>query len=774
MSAASSFATSRASAFVTSTNDFLRLSTAEKLWRALNPLGWSYIRIVVPAASIIVLPREGHPMLPADIRKLSLPASRLLLPRLKPLFYLFKVIILPQAVTATTLYMVLRYLLKDSDQLDAQRDRLGRGENERTSIAAHRTSPGPKSKDSSRLFSGTSRPQVFMLPCSHETDIDMIATSPDGQLMVSVGVDDSVCLWRFTYGQMASGTREPLLAQPVILEGPIHAASVSSDKRWVAVCSATGLVRIWRILDDSPPTSQDLRVLSEDRSERIIAVSFDCPTINYDDPFIDIAQETQHTLTRPALFVALNDGEILSVDDELHVTTIIRSFGQASRVFFLPPKGQTEDGMWIVSASQSAVTVYGKTGTLWSGLGFSAEAPTEDNIFCASRARLDSGDPATEIIAFGRRSGLVEIFNASGTLLVMIGQSLLGEGIRRVDLAVPSFSRCAQCGCSSSEGFFVISSTAQQVYVDRILPSSAILCRCSSARRSVLGDDSTSKSSSPSSGSPSKAPFVVPPRPARTRFTPYNSPRRSPSLLPPVSNGDFPLSFHGARRFSNNMQRDGSTSPKRAHIIPLIETPGQPGIEREMKVYPLGAVISPSGSGNWMVMRDTLVGIRRVASGIDDSQWQLWAIDLTIPWNGHALVVETADLGSLIRRSNVRPMTDVGNSIRDRRTERLVSLKGRAPFPSASSSLSIPTHSPLSYVEVHPFTCCGPGSVVAGFGNRLGVISLPERVKSEPGLGSSGAGISTRRPVMSARAPPPRRNERIMDNAEANMSSKTK
>ena len=713
-------------------------------------------------------------MLPADIRKLSLPTSRLLLPRLKPLFYLFKVIILPQAVTATSLYTLLRYLLKDSDLLDAQRDRLGRGEIERRSSAAHGMTPGPTTRHCSSFFTATSRPQVHMLPSSHETDIDMIASSPDGQLMVSIGVDNSVCLWRFTNGQMASGTREPLLAQNENLEGPIHVASVSSDKRWVAVCCATGLVRIWRILDDNPSTAQDMQVMSKDRSTRIAAVSFDRPSIDPDDPFIDTAHEMQHTSIRPALYVALFDGEILSVDHELQLTTIIRSIGPSSRVFFLPFKGQTEDGMCIVTASPSGVTVYGKSGSLWSGLDFSAEASPEDNISCACRARLDSGDPATEIIALGRRSGLVEIFDNSGNFLVMIGQSLLGEALRRVDIAVPPISRCAQCGCSSAEGFFVISSTAQQVYVDRILPISAIFCRCPTARRSVLGDESTSKSSSPTKGSPSKGPLVVPPKPARSRFTPYSSPKRSPSLLPPVSYGDFPLSFHGTRRFSNNMQRDGSTSPDRANPSPPIETPGHTGIDRDMKVHPLGAVISPNGSGNWMVVRDTLVGIRRAGSGIDDTQWQLWAIDLTNPWNGHGLVVETADLGTLIQRSNVRPMTDNGTSIRDRRTERLVSLKGRALFPSVSRSLSIPTHPPLGYVEVHPFTSCGPGSVVAGFGNRLGIITIPERVKSEAGQGSSGVGISARRPVGSVRAPPPRRNGSNIENAEAIRSLKMK
>ena len=104
------------------------MSTPERLWRALNPEGWPSVRVMVPAASIVVLPRTGHRMLPGDIRKLSLSTSRLLLPRLKPLFYLFKVVVLPQAVTATALYALLLYLLKDSELLDAQRDRIDRGD----------------------------------------------------------------------------------------------------------------------------------------------------------------------------------------------------------------------------------------------------------------------------------------------------------------------------------------------------------------------------------------------------------------------------------------------------------------------------------------------------------------------------------------------------------------------------------------------------------------------------------------------------------------------
>jgi hypothetical protein len=141
---------------------------------------------------------------------------------------------------------------------------------------------------------------------------------------------------------------------------------------------------------------------------------------------------------------------------------------------------------------------------------------------------------------------------------------------------------------------------------------------------------------------------------------------------------------------------------------------------------------------------------RRVGSGIDEAGWQVWTLDLCSPWNGTMLVVERAPLDWLVRRTMTHRPTLSGSanegetSMRDRRAERLLGLSGRASFTSQSQtnfgggraggggggsargSFAVPTHPGLAYVQVHPIVSRDPTSLVAGFGNRLGVVVLPE------------------------------------------------
>ncbi len=710
-------------------------------------------------------------MLPADIRKLSLPTSRLLLPRLKPLFYLFKVVILPQAVTATALYMLLRYLLKDTELLDAQRNRLGRGETAHPIEEESDVATGLPTIAGSKLLTSAVAPRVHMLPCSHETDIDIIASSADGQLLISVGIDDSICLWRFAGSQAAVGTREALEIPTVTAEDPIVAAAISNDKQWAAVCSASGQVQLWRLPDDGPTTAQDAHHVLEGCSARVTAITFGNPTSILKDPFATGLQSETEELTPPPLLIAYNNGAVSLCRMETDGASVIRSTGLGSRVFFLSSEGLGEDDVRIIIAGHSAVTLYQRTGSTWSGLMLPSDLSPNDRITCVSLSRLQMRDDSTVLIALGHRSGLVEVFDPAGLLITVIGSTQSGEAIRHVEIASPHMSRCTGCGTANTEGFFVMSSSASQVYLDCVLPYTSLFCRCATPRRSASMDEAPKETSS-RKGSPSKGSLVVPPSMGRAHPSPSSSPKQPPSLLLPVSNGDFPLSSHGSRRLSS-IYREGPDRPPSPNPSATMGNSHPNGSAehsrnvRDLEVHPLGAVVSASGGG-WAVLRDTLLGIRRSSGGIDDSQWQIWAIDLSTPWNGTALIVETADLNTLIRKTPVQPLGEAGVSMRDRRSERLSSLNGRAPFPSLSSSSSIPIHPSLGYVELHPFARRGSATIVAGFGNRLGVISLPEKamdpnesqISTGPGAGSRTSSRVSHTP------PPPRRMGGVLDNAD--------
>ena len=265
--------------------------------------------------------------------------------------------------------------------------------------------------------------------------------------------------------------------------------------------------------------------------------------------------------------------------------------------------------------------------------------------------------------------------------------------------------------------------------------------------------------------SPYRLPAIVSPGPSGSRLSPDPSPKRSPSLPPPLSLYEFPVSSHGARRLST-IHREGLDRPPSPNgiatgdsetngsAVPWDMGHGGPSSWRAQK-HGRGFLVHYTGYTDWHPPK--WLWDRRYTMG-DVGRWTL-----TAPWNGSTLRVEASHLSDLMRRPMPRkalddgPLKQDGISMRDRRSERLLSLSGRAPFPSVGASISVPTHPPLGYVEIHPFARKGEGSIIAGFGNRLGVISLSKSLSTTDTIKSSTGS------TIAKSLPPPRRKGSIMD-----------
>lgn len=766
--------------FATTVDDLAALTASEGLWRALNPAGWPFVRLVIPTASIIVLPTSGHSASPLDVLKLASPVPRRL-PRLKPFFYLFKVVVLPQALTAGSLWALLAYLLKDADLLDAQRNRGGRGEDVPKIISA-----GPRSR-SSELSTIASRLRVDMLPCGHASDIDIIASSRKGSLAISVSIDDTISLWRF-HSQPGTGTREVLRA-PTPLSN-IAACAISLDETHVAIATSKGTVQIWRLSEDGPAKPLNpLRLRQVETHSRIIGIQFtddrqttpnDIFHPNGTGAMVEISADNRS----PIVTVLCSDATIISVN-HVHGERVIHSSNKASHA--LVPA--TSDG----TASVVAIDAYEETLHMasddWEPVSLQSHRVPGDSATTTSPLRELAGHRDDKLLAVGRVSGLVEVFDTTGVLVAAVGQTQDMASIQQVDIASPASSRCTGCNVTCDEGFYVISTSSEQkVFVDRIIPPHTLVCRCSVPRRSF--DESARGSVAMGSPSKSAESLVVPPSAARAKISPSTSPRRSPSLLPPTSNGEFPLSSHGTRKLSAYQSHESLMATPNSAMngslgLSINDTNGEHGPDghhpldwSDMEVFPLGAVSAPDG--NWIILDDTIVGLRRSSPGIGHDQWQVWAVDLTAPYNGSTLNVETIPLIELEARTQdalfaAIQSEDGGHSSGAQRTERLLSLSGRATFPPIRGSLSVPTYPNLAYTEIGSFQRLGHRGFIAGFGNQVGVFTLDKRGETEVdtghyGLGvmmtprsrlnsASGGGVDNKRPstMLGLTPPPPRK-----------------
>lgn len=103
-------------------------SMGAQIWHMIRPkLGDSVtVRILEPTR--LLLPNSDIILHPTDLLHSLDPVKRPWLPRFKPIYHLLKVVVMPQILTASALYMILLYLLKDADLLDAQRNKRYAGE----------------------------------------------------------------------------------------------------------------------------------------------------------------------------------------------------------------------------------------------------------------------------------------------------------------------------------------------------------------------------------------------------------------------------------------------------------------------------------------------------------------------------------------------------------------------------------------------------------------------------------------------------------------------
>lgn len=134
------------------------------------------------------MPSSGIKVKPSQLIGSLQAMNRPLLPRIKPIFYLLKIVVLPQLATAFLLWLVLLYLLKDADLLDAQRERaeVDDVELEEMSMTEAVRIPG------TRLGQIVKQSEADTIPTIDYTDILQIWTDQSASLVVIADSDNKM------------------------------------------------------------------------------------------------------------------------------------------------------------------------------------------------------------------------------------------------------------------------------------------------------------------------------------------------------------------------------------------------------------------------------------------------------------------------------------------------------------------------------------------------------------------------------------------------------
>ncbi|KAF8655806.1 hypothetical protein AX16_002891 [Volvariella volvacea WC 439] len=184
------------------------------LWETLNPNQAPLLHVRLEMPTVITLnldvDESGHQDHPAGAHHERYPfhsRDKSTMRRTWQLLeWFFKVMVLPIGATTLALWGLCLYLLKDADLLEAQRNKPEKGDDLNSGSVNGKSGKGLGKRRSGLLRSGADddddnevavKNVVFeTLPRALNCDVEWMKSSRDGKVMVCVGVDDEVVLWK--------------------------------------------------------------------------------------------------------------------------------------------------------------------------------------------------------------------------------------------------------------------------------------------------------------------------------------------------------------------------------------------------------------------------------------------------------------------------------------------------------------------------------------------------------------------------------------------------
>jgi WD40 repeat protein len=201
------------------------------IWKTLNPLSAPllYLRIELPAIVTFRPDSDGV----EQIKHQKTLRPRFSMRTFRFIVWLLKIMVLPIVTTTSALWILLRYLLKNAELLEAQRCRAD-GTDE---------SSGDRKPLNSHVSFST-------LPRAFASDVELIAASKDGKTVISVGLHNEITIWRVDQGTKVSVDTGNVLLRAASTSSVISTLTrVAIDTRGIycAVGTGAGVVAVWAI-----------------------------------------------------------------------------------------------------------------------------------------------------------------------------------------------------------------------------------------------------------------------------------------------------------------------------------------------------------------------------------------------------------------------------------------------------------------------------------------------------------------------------------------------
>ncbi|KAF9025162.1 hypothetical protein BDZ89DRAFT_1068538 [Hymenopellis radicata] len=655
------------------------------LWKTLNPTE-SILHLRIESPTILTFRPD------ADYTN-SLPKSyRTRWRSFRSLVWsLFRIMVLPISSTTVALYGLLLYLLKDTELLEAQKNRAHVEEEESAP-------PEVSSLRSQASFS--------TLPRAFASDVELIASSTNGQVVITVGLQNEIVIWHLDVQTHVSiDATDVLLRSASTSTNPSTVTCVAMDGsgEHCAVGTGAGVVAVWSIkrervhalphlfLDHSSAGVADIQFLSIRKSSKTPPQSRPTSPMEPVVPVSLVAVYESGTVAKWSVA-------------QLSTAVLLQPCGRASivkpRLLRMSPHNNLLVAFFLDDGKLDVQEANDQDKLLMPDFCVPAGNPT-DFASVVHACRILMGDETRTVVGVATEAGVISLWDGLTGEMIRTLDETFGK-ITKLSLSPIPLGSCRLCGHLRPDTFCLTFSVHQIVHFFKVYHNDVDTTRrCTCVSIQTRRYDSLGKSSRSGSFATSSSPLV-------------RNARLSSSF-----ESSFPVSAHGvhSRRASEkDSSRRASTSE--TLTLPLDEFEADhavgpaDGVRTSSKVasfwfsvHVVKVADTTCERGGWAPYEGKIVGVRRrprlQGKHIRDStgtchdglppatldRWELWTFELSEP------EVQTSTLSML------------------------------AVSEENMDALSLPSIPRLPFTRVTPFVVARSRGF-AGFGNTLGVFAF--------------------------------------------------
>lgn len=680
---------------------------AWRIWKTLNPDEEPLVHLRLEVPTIIAFQPDtgadhGYGYAPAPARSINL------------VFWFFKFVMLPISVTIATLYGLLLYLLKDAELLEAQRNR------------AEADAPSPKGE---KPLNGEA--SFKTLPRAFATDVELLASSKDCEVIAAVGLQNELTIWHFNDpNPVLIDTSDVLLSTSSTSFSQERICTIALDDagEYCAIGTTHGMIGIWFMAGRSARPYATLAPPSNSAGVR---------EMHFAPPLQSVLKQKNGPQSRPCtpppgppqpepLIVVYENGVITQWVMEDHASASFISPMSSEPVLqsrllrvrsddrilagFVLADGTLE--LLGVCEARSAVPI---RCALQSGNSTDRVSKVD-----ACKVKLDGRDHI--IIGIVSEAGVISLWDAGSSECIFI----LEENHGAIDQLRISNSRvvnCQFCGEPPMDSFMVSVSIRHHVIFYKVyITSQGRRCTCprNNPQQSTILELATGRRSRSSSIASTIGPSSV------------TSTRRlsSASTASAPDTSAFPVSGHGI--LSRRASEKGLRRLSESYVIPYLpdeddeghSIPTDPPIVSRPSTWSNVAVLRAGEAacdrGGWDISGEKIIGVRRISRAHTKSsfqllpsltsrgltsavldRWEVWLFDTGVSKTRTAAMSSLTDeLPLSLRRSFLSSM-----------------YLSQPPSPTA-----VPEECPrIPFTRVSPFLAIR-GAAMAGFGNTVGLF----------------------------------------------------